>query len=343
MMYLQSIASAFPKAAYSQPECWDLLESSEMTKHLRARSLKLIQKVLLGESGIAKRHFAIDPIGDVFSMNAEALNQAFERLAPALGAEALVKALELAKLTSNKLDALFVCTCTGYLCPGVSSHLAERLALRNDACLHDVVGLGCGAAVPTLRQASHFLTAHPEARVAVVAVEICSAAFYLDNDPGVLISLCLFGDGASASIWSNEESAWRGHAFQSVHLPEYREQIRFVNAEGKLRNQLDRSVPGLTGKVVANLFHHRPNRNESAPRIITHTGGRDVLEAIHGKLPHASLQESTSVLRDYGNMSSPSVLVALERYVESESCAENAWLCAFGAGFSCHACELERC
>ena len=98
------------------------------------------------------------------------------------------------------IDALFVCTCTGYLCPGVSSHLAEQIGIRSDAFLNDMTGLGCGAAIPTLHAASCFLAAHPDATVATVAVEICSAAFYLDNDTGVIVSACLFGDGASACV-----------------------------------------------------------------------------------------------------------------------------------------------
>src|SRR6185295_5319887 len=120
---------------------------------------------------------------------------------------------------------------------------------KPDAYLMDITGAGCGAAIPTLRAASHYLAANPEHRVAVVAVEICSAAFYVDDDPGVLISLCLFGDGACATLWrGGKETAgtgWRAHDFRSLHQPENREAIRFVNSGGRLRNQLHRSVPTL--------------------------------------------------------------------------------------------------
>ncbi len=338
-MFLQSIASAFPSQTCSQNDCWELLRRADGFGQLRPASARLLEKVLLGgESGIAKRHLAIEPMESILSKAPEAQNRAFERHAPALAARALTKAVAKASHAMDEIDALFVCTCTGYLCPGVSSHVAETVGMRSDACLHDVVGLGCGAALPTLRQASCYLAAHPEATVAVVAVEICSAAFYIDDDPGVLISLCLFGDGASASVWSHRPSSWQAGRFQSLHLPEHREEIRFVNARGHLRNQLSRAVPELAAEAVENLY---AQRGRSSPHVITHTGGREVLRAIRHRLPQAPLTESERVLRDYGNLSSPSVLVALERHLENEE-ASDSWLAAFGAGFSCHSGEIFR-
>ena len=79
---------------------------------------------------------------------------------------------------------------------------------------------------------------------------------------------------------------------------------------------------------------------------MTHGGGRDVIEALEKALPAGELSLARGVMRDYGNLSSPSVLVALERFleqVESDvSDVEHVWMCAFGAGFSAHSCELTR-
>src|SRR5690606_794520 len=133
--------------------------------------------------------------------------QRYEREAPKLAARALQDALDEAEVRAEELDALIVCTCTGYLCPGVSSHVAERCGLGSTVQLLDLSGLGCGAALPMLRTARAYLHGGGARIVAWVAVEICSAAFYLDDDPGVLISACLFGDGASASVWSAKAPA----------------------------------------------------------------------------------------------------------------------------------------
>jgi alkylresorcinol/alkylpyrone synthase len=180
----------------------------------------------------------------------------------------------------------------------------------------------------------------------VVAVEVCSAAFYLDDDPGVLISLCLFGDGASASVWRSRppdrSPAYRLGRFQTLHVPEEREKIRFVNDGGKLRNQLHRSVPELAARAVGTLF--RASAPPAAPQrhVLAHPGGRDVVEAIERELGCGPLEESRAVLRAHGNLSSPSVLLALEHHLRRPDPAPVLFLTSFGAGFSCHSAELTR-
>ena len=337
-MLLQSVAGAFPTNVVSQKACWEMLAGSGSLDGLRARSRELLEKILLGDSGIATRHFAQDDLPHVLSLDAEGLHGEFEKAAPRLAAKALTLALEKAGCAPADLDALMVCTCTGYLCPGVSSYVSELLGLRPDAYLQDLLGLGCGAALPMLESARGYLSLHPEALVATVAVEICSAAFFLNDDSGVLISLCLFGDGAAAALWRGDGAAGglRMKSFRTIHRPGHREKIRFVNSGGKLKNQLHRSVPGLAAEAVGELF---ASRSVEPGKVLSHTGGRDVIDALETALPGYPLTETRSVLRDFGNISSPCVLVALERALDAGFTGD-LWLTAFGAGFAAHSCEL---
>lgn len=340
-MFLESIATAVPPHRYTQPECLAALKETPAYAGLKPRSRTLVEKILgNGVSGIATRGFCLPEIAPVVGRNAQELNETFEREAPLLAAAALLPALERARISAADLDALFVCTCTGYLCPGVTSHVAERLRLRETAYLQDLVGLGCGAAIPMLRSAAGFLAAHPGAKVATVAVEVCSAAFFADDDPGVLISLCLFGDGAAAAVWSDTpgDGKWQAGHFTTIHKPRQREKIRFVNSDGKLRNQLDKAVPGLAAEAVAELYAKRSGEPD---RILAHSGGRDVIDALEGVLP-MPLGDTREVLREHGNMSSPSVLFALDRALSSANGDRRMWLTAFGAGFAAHACEVWR-
>ena len=127
-----------------------------------------------------------------------------------------------------------------------------------------------------------------------------------------------------------------GSGFRTLHRPEHREKVRFVNRDGRLKNQLHRSVPTIAAEAVSVLWSLR----ESDPdKVVAHTEGRDVLDTLETTLG-VSLPESRSVLRDYGNVSSPSVLIALERALKSD--ADSHWLTSFGAGFSAHSCELRR-
>lgn len=341
-MFLQSIASFTPEHVLSQKDCYALICNSSWFGDCSPAARQLLEKVMCGGSGINQRYYATNDLHRLFSLNAQELNESYESQAPRLAAAALHKALDRCHIKAEELDALFVCTCTGYLCPGVSSHLAESLGMRHDAYLCDIVGLGCGAAIPALRAADHFIKAHPGARVAVVPVEICSAAFFVNNDPGVLISLCLFGDGASASIWTGDGDSdqWQLGHFATTHRPEHREKIRFRNDQGKLRNQLHRSVPQLAAAAVADLYQLR---HADPDQVIAHSGGRDVIDALESVLA-LSLNETRDVLSRCGNMSSPSVMFALEQRLTSAFAEADRryWLTAFGAGFAAHSCEMWR-
>ena len=340
-MYLQSLATAFPPHAFTQAECFQILNDSGAVDGLRGRSRELLRKVLTGDSGIETRRFSDPDLAKTFGRDAGQLHQHFEQHAPQLASEALLKACDLASLKPSGIDALLVCTCTGYLCPGLSSYISEILGLRPNAFLQDLLGLGCGAVLPLLETSRGLLAANPTATIATVAVEISSAAFYLNDEPGVLISLCLFGDGAAAAIWKGETQGgqFRFQNFRTIHKPEHREKIRFVNVGGRLKNQLHREVPELAADAVSELFGMRSGTPE---HLIAHTGGRDVIEAIERVIPAHRLDATREVLRRYGNISSPSVLAALEYSLSTDPESESLWLTAFGAGFAAHCGELHR-
>lgn len=345
-MFLHSLSTSVPDLALTQKECAEIVQHSHLRERLQRRSLLTLLAILRGDSGITTRHFAVREVERLFDYTADELNGAFRREAPALAGRALRGALDAAGLVPRELDALLVCTCTGYLCPGVSSYVSEQLGLRDNALLQDLVGLGCGAAIPMLRSADAILARHPGARVATVAVEICSAAFYLDDDPGVLISACLFGDGAAAAIWRSTPPAHvpslRCHAFDTLHQPVHRDRIRFEQREGKLRNLLDLQLPGFAAEAVQRLWRDAHVAGPAPARVISHGGGRDVLDALQSVLPDHDLAAARKTLRDHGNMSSPSVLFTLADELRDGQPGPGAdwWMVSFGAGFSVHACRL---
>lgn len=345
-MHLHALATAVPPTRLTQAECWDRLTRWPGRARLNRRAQLTLQAILRRDRSIEARHFARPAIEDVLEFGPDELNAYFRDAAPELGGTALGTALRQMDLPARELDALLVCTCTGYLCPGLSSYVGERLGLRRDAFLQDLVGLGCGAAIPTLHAAAAFLALHPHATVATVAVEVCSAAFYLDDDPGVLVSACLFADGAAAAIWRTTPGP-RGLAcrdFTSLHVPTERDKLRFEQRQGRLRNLLDPLVPELAARAVGELYSAELLRPDARPlrAVVAHPGGRDVLDALQRVLPDHPLTASRDVLRRCGNLSSPSVLFALEEALRhgAPDAAGDWWLVSFGAGFSAHACRL---
>ena len=337
-MYLHALATAVPPATFTQADCWEIVQRSAVRERLKKRSMLILQTILRGEHGIAQRHFAMPEIERVFDRTPDELNGVFRHEAPKLAIAALQRALTKAGIEPKEIDALLICTCTGYLCPGVTSYVAEQLGLRANTFLQDLVGLGCGAAIPMLRAASHIVASQP-----TVAVEICSAAFYLDDDPGVIISACLFSDGAAATVWRGTPPAGpalRAFDFNTVHVPENRDKLRFEQRDGKLRNLLHRSVPELAADAVGRLWQERGER--PVARVVAHSGGRDVIEAIAPVVAPHSLEATSRVLRDNGNMSSPSVLFVLEEALKERLPDSDGddWLVSFGAGFAAHSCRL---
>ena len=168
-------------------------------------------------------------------------------------------------------------------------------------------------------------------------------AFFINNEPGVLISAALFGDGSAAAVWSGAEKAkegqWQADHFGTDHVPAEREKIRFVNSGGFLKNQLHRSVPELAGESVRRLWEQRSREPDA---VLSHSGGRDVVEVVE-KVVGRALPETRAVMARFGNCSSPSVMMALDDWMkESQGESDALWLTAFGAGFSAHSCELKR-
>lgn len=350
-MFLTGIASAVPPKRYTQAECWDALQRAPQFPALDARAHALLKEVLSRENGIETRHLAVADLAEAFDLTPDALHQRFARSAPALAEQAAQNALATAGISPSEIDALVISTCTGYLCPGLTSYLSERLGLRPSIHALDLVGQGCGAALPNWRTAEALLQAGQARHVLSICVEICSAAFYLDNDPGVLISACLFGDGAAATVWSAQPAAhqrrveWR--AAQSLLIPAERDTLRFEQRNGMLRNILSRRVPALVAKHAEALLTDTLARSSLLRSEVTawilHAGGRQVLVALQKQLglTESELSLSASVLRDFGNVSSPFVLMVLERALAANTPGGWWWVSSFGAGFSCHGALLK--
>jgi alkylresorcinol/alkylpyrone synthase len=350
-MFIIGLGTATPPRRYTQRECWEALQAAPQFTRLEPRARAILKKVLGAQNGIETRHLALAPLAEAFELTPDALHARFREHAPAVGAVAASNALRDSGVAPEQIDALIVSTCTGYLCPGLTSYVSERLGLRGDALLLDLVGQGCGAALPNLRTAAGLVAGGQAARVLSVCVEICSAAFYLDDDPGVLISACLFGDGAGAAVLSAKPAPARRRvrweAASTVLHPAARDLLRFEQRGGMLRNILTPEVPDVAGRharqVLDEVLTRAGRQRDQIRAWILHAGGRDVLAALRNRLglAEADTHRSADVLREFGNLSSPFVLFVLQRALAEDAPGGWWWLASFGAGFSSHGALLE--
>ncbi|HEY3381907.1 MAG TPA: 3-oxoacyl-[acyl-carrier-protein] synthase III C-terminal domain-containing protein [Vicinamibacterales bacterium] len=352
-MSLIAVGTALPPHCISQRDAlaWGL-DHVQLSDEARA----LYTRVMADE-GIRTRHFAFDDLSDLLDTDHERVLARFERWATRLSTAALSGALAKAALKPTDVDFLAATTCTGYLCPGLSSYIIEQAGLRADVRCADLTGMGCGAAVPALERACEFLAAHPAATAAVVSTEICSAAVFLGNEPELVISNAIFGDGSAAAILrradrgtrSGDERRPRFVGFRSLTLPAWREALRFRTEGGHLRNVLSRDVPIRAGRACRRLVGELLAEHDTAPETVAHwmvhAGGRLVLDAIERalELPVDALDAARAVMRTSGNLSSPSVLFVLdeEQRRHPPQNGDLGVICAFGAGFAAHAALVE--
>ena len=349
-MFITGFGTAAPPHRFTQKECWDVFSVSELSRKLDSRSRAIIRKVLTGNNGIVSRHLALDQVDEAFELSPDILHARFTKHAPLLATQAAERALGDAGTQRKEIDALIISTCTGYLCPGLTSYVGERLGLRPNVLNLDLVGQGCGAALPNLSTAQALLASSRCQRVLSICVEVCSAALFFDNDPGVLISACLFGDGAGAAILSNAANCKRGIEWKaggSVLEPNDRDLLRFEQKAGMLRNVLTPQVPTLAAKHARKVFddvliHSRLSRSNVNGWVL-HPGGRDVLLALQDSLglTHHDTRWSESVLSEYGNLSSASLFFVLEAAFADSAPSGYWWMSSFGAGFSCHGALLD--
>ena len=354
---IRGVGTAAPDTRYSKAECLAAFERSDWFGRLDARSHFIARTVLQRDNGIEHRRLAVDSLAEVFAIDPDTLAKRFVTHAPVLASDAARRALSRAGLEPADIGAVVVSTCTGYLCPGLSSYVVERLGLRADVQAFDLVGQGCGAALPNMQLGRALLGSNAAEHVLSICVEVSSAAMYLDDDPGVLVSACLFGDGAGAVVLSRDPRPADGDKAarrtlewidsSSLMLPEQREALRIESRQGLQRNILTRAVPNLAAEYADRLLRtvlprHGLEVSDLAGWVL-HAGGRDVLQAVQRRIapPAGALRHSAAMLSEYGNLSSAFVYFVLEAALADDPPAGWWWLAAFGAGFSSHGALLR--
>jgi predicted naringenin-chalcone synthase len=350
LTFIRALGTAVPPRSFTQQECWQALQRAQRPE-LTPRTRSVLQGILNHDNGIERRSLALDSLDEGFDLDPDTLHRRFARHAPALASRAAAIALDKAGLAVDQVDALVISTCTGYLCPGLTSYVAESLGTRADVLHLDLVGQGCGAALPNLRTAQALLQSQGCENVVCICVEVCSAAFYLDNDLGVLVSACLFGDGAAAAVLAAKPGKQQRHvrwkAAQSITNPAERDALRFEQRGGMLRNILTLPVPKLAadhaGQLLDRMLEAQDLEREAIRGWVLHAGGRKVLEEVRWRLrlDEEDTRLSAAVLRQYGNLSSPFVLFVLDAALREGTPSGLWWMSSFGAGFSCHGALLE--
>ncbi len=347
---LKGLGTATPPLYVTQEEAYEYLSTNFI---LKPAEQGLYRRILL-DGKIKGRYLGMDTKRDALETDPDRHLERFLKFGRTTAVAAARRALAEAGVKTDEIAGLVVNTCTGYLCPGLSSYVAADLGLRTSISFQDLMGMGCGAAIPNLEAAAGMLARNGEGPVLSIAVEICTATIFPSHDPDLVVSNSIFSDGAAAAVLDRETHNRPGGLARMVDFatgifPKYREDLRYRTEGGRLRNQLSKRVPVIgahTATDVATrlLARHGLSRNDVAWWAV-HPGGTVVLAQVAKKLELAdeALRFSYNVFENYGNMSSPSVLFVLRKILDSKrpQPGQKGMLLAFGAGFSAFAALME--
>ena len=364
--YLGAIGTATPPHRLAQPVIADFMARALELDADGARKLRALYRV----SGIEHRYSVLADYGEApgsyqFFPNTPGLEpfpSVSQRMAT-YRSEALPLALAAAhdslrqapEVAAASLTHLITVSCTGMYAPGLDIELVQALGLALSVRRTCVNFMGCYAAVNALRLADSIVRAEPTARVLVVSVELCTLHFQKSHAEDHLVSNALFADGAAAALVLGQPLPAPCLALRAFHCglePEGTRDMAWHIGDTGFEMTLSGYVPALIergiGQLVARLLHELPVELADIRQFALHPGGRKILEAIEQALGLSKHDNrfAYQVLRDYGNMSSATVLFVLRELLAAATPADAGAAvlsCAFGPGLTLEAMLLEIC
>lgn len=301
--------------------------------------------IKLFENAGVERRFSIMDAEEVFNKTSfEDKNDIYKRETIKLAEGALLKALKKASLIPTDIDYIITVSCTGIMIPSVDAYLINKLEMKQDIVRLPVTEMGCVAGVSGMIYANNFLKANPNKRAAVLAVESPTSTFQLDDYSMVnIVSAAIFGDGCACTILSSYEDETGPEILDEAmyHFYNAEHMMGFELKNTGLQMVLDKEVPEKIAEHFPQIVHPFLERNnlniEDVNNLIFHPGGKKIVQTVEelfGSLGK-NIDNTKAVLKDYGNMSSATVLYVLERFME-QGVAEGEYglMLSFGPGFT---------
>jgi predicted naringenin-chalcone synthase len=367
MSVIASISTALPAYKHQQSDLAEFM--SELYQYSDHKKRKL--QIMYSKSGIHNRYSTIPDYSSnnedrVFFPkthnlepfpNIEYRMQYFNKAALPLCIDAIESCLK-EKIHHNQVTHLITVSCTGLSAPGLDIDIIQHLKLNSTINRTSINFMGCYAAIHALKQADYICKSEPDAIVLIVCVELCTIHFQKIDDLDNTIANLLFADGAAAALVVSDNIASKNN-FKGFEIKKFHSQIDLsgkrdmtwqLSSTGFLMS-LSSYIPQLIEKGFKNLFEDSINKLEIKKQDITHwaihPGGKKILEVIKKELEleDSDLESSSRVLKNYGNMSSPTVLFVLKDIWDNKvqvNKKELTYGVAFGPGLTMESVILEN-
>ena len=341
---LLSLATAVPPDSIGQDE------AKELARRAFGGKKALFDRLsgVFDNAGIAKRHIVAPHRWYEQGHGWHDRSLLYLQSSEALFEEVASAAIEQAHLTPDQIDGIVTVSTTGIATPSLEARVGPRLGLRDNARRVPVFGLGCAGGVNGLATTARLAASDTGTRWLFVSIETCSISIRLDSDdPAAIVATAIFGDGAAAAvvqcggeglatIMGGAEKLW----------PDTQRIMGWDVEDPGLAVVFDRAIPPFIEKnlegAIDEILRGVGQPRDAIARFCCHPGGVKVIDAIETALGLRSgaLDVEREVLRDYGNMSAPTVLFVLEQLID-RGLPKTVMMTAFGPGFTCGGLLLE--
>ena len=362
--YIHQIETVLPNYSYRQDYSRD-----RMIGWLPGKRNRRLIRGIYDHSGIETRYsvlpdfgpgaepvlFREDENGRIIEPSTGDRNRYYQKCAGKMVVEAGRKAIENAGgFAAEDITHVVTVSCTGFYNPGPDLDLVRGLGLPEGTERYNIGFMGCYGAFPALRMADQFCRARPDAVVLVVCLELSSLHLQFREEADSLLANSLFADGAAAAILSahppaEDCPALAVNSFASALAPEGAGDMAWKIGDHGFDIRLSTYVPNIIaaniGGIVEGVLRDAPWDKEEIGTWAVHPGGRSILDKIEEglQLDPDQLADSSEVLRNYGNMSSATVLFVLKRILNRPGLDEPHPVCAmaFGPGLTIETGLLE--
>lgn len=280
-----------------------------------------------------------------------ARNDVYTRTAPGLYAEAARVALQDAGLEASAITHVITVSCTGFFAPGPDFRLVRDLGMSDAVERYHLGFIGCAAALPGLRLAARITAAQPDAVVLVACAELCSLHIRSSDDPQQIVAASVFADGAAAAIVTADPGIGTAGGLQldrfaTALTGEGEKDMVWTIGDQGFEMILSAEVPRIIGREIRGAVDRFLAGDDAPDAWAVHPGGRSVLDRVEAglELDPAAIDTSRAVLREYGNMSSATILFILRRLLHDDDVADGSRVAglAFGPGLTVESALMTK-
>ncbi len=266
----------------------------------------------------------------------------YQKYAAALSVDAIRNCID-GHLNSDQITHLITVSCTGMSAPGMDLQVMELMDLPKNIFRTSVNFMGCYAAIHALKIADAICHSNADAKVVIVCTELCTLHFQKEPTTDNIASSLLFGDGSAAVMVTHSNYPQKGlglHSFYSEVVAKGKRDMAWEISSTGFLMTLSGYIPELIEEDFKALVGRAVNHGRLTLDAITgwciHPGGKRILEAIQKSLtlPDGQLQESYDVLKQFGNMSSPTILFVLKAMMQKQEQHSKIFCAAFGPGLT---------